>query len=95
MEKNYKHEQTTAALRRINNVKAAKILEIKGNSLIIRRDYKTNKTVEISVSNPQDYKVNEYIDVILYSNGTSSYGTKFLGRTPGAFIPADGAELGF
>lgn len=95
MEQKYKHEQTTIASRKINSVKAAKILEIKENSLIIRRGYKTNKTAEVLVSNPQDYKVNEYVDVVLYKNGTSSYGTKFLGRTPEAFIPSDGAEIGF
>lgn len=93
MEQNYKREQMAQGLRTRDKIWAVKILEIRENSLVFRRSFRDDKTISIPVSCPQAYKVGQYIDVIVWSTGTSSYGAKLIGTTPDAFIPADGAEI--
>lgn len=95
MEQNFKREQMSRALRVNNSIWAVKILEIKGNDLVFKRSLRNDKMISIPVSHPQEYKVGQYIDVIVWSIGNSSYGAKLIGITPDDFIPADGADIGF
>lgn len=95
MDQNYKREQTSKALRVNNRIWAVKILEIRDNSLIFRRKPGGDKTASIPVSRPQDYKVGQYIDVIVWNTGNASYGVNLIGNTPDDFIPTDGADIGF
>lgn len=95
MVKNYEKEQKSRIQRKINSIWAAKILEIDGNHLVVRRSLRDDKKASIPVSDPEQYKVGQYIDVIIWSTGSSSYGAKYIGITPDEFIPEDGADIGF
>ena len=89
----YKYEQTKPALRRMNDIRAFKILDIKGNNLIVRNPYDRERIFDlIAVKNPNEYKVGGYIDVIINRMGTSSYMAQFLGKTPSDFID-NGKEI--
>ena len=83
----YKYEQTKPILRRRNGIRAFKILDIKGNNLIVRNPYDRERTFDlITVKNPSDHKVGDFIDAVISRMGTSSYMAQFLGKTPPEFI---------
>lgn len=82
------------ALRRTCSIHAYKILNIKGNRLIVRNLYNREKTFDlISVKNPEDYEIGDYIDAIVNKLGTSSCIAQFLGKTPPEFVPNNGQEI--
>ena len=85
--------QTTTALRNQNNVKAHKILDIQGNHLIIQLWLNSDKQEGVMVSMPEEYKAGEYIDLQVARTGKTSYQIRMIGRTPEAFIPADGRAI--
>lgn len=87
-----KSEQTNATKRRENNIRSFKILDIKGDGLIIRNA--VNKgTCSIAVLDSSDYEVGNYVDVIFSRTGTSSFKTEFLGKTPQEFVPQSNIEI--
>lgn len=89
----YEFERTKPILRRRNGIRAFKILDIKGNNLIVRNPWNRKKIFDlIIVKNSNDYKVGGYIDAIISRMGTSSYVTQFLGKTPPEFIE-NGKEI--
>ena len=89
----YKYEQTKPALRRMNGIRAFKILDIRDNNLIVRNPYDREKIFDlITVKNPSNYKVGDFIDAIISRMGTSSYMAQFLGKTPSDFID-NGKEI--
>lgn len=88
-----KSEQTNAAKRRENNIRSFKILDIKGDGLIIRNATNKETCVSITVPDPRDYEVGNYVDVIFSRTGTSSFKTEFLGKTPQEFVPQSNIEI--
>lgn len=89
----YEFERTKPALRRMNGIRAFKILDIKGNNLIVRNPYDRERIFDlITVKNPSDYEVGGFIDAIISRMGTSSYKAQFLGKTPSNFID-NGKEI--
>jgi len=91
----YEFERSKPALRRMNSIRAFKILNVKGNNLIVRNPYDREKTFDlITVKNPNDYKIGNYIDAIISRTGTSSYMSQFLGNTPPELVPTAGEEIG-
>ncbi|MDE7430659.1 MAG: hypothetical protein K2N34_01890 [Lachnospiraceae bacterium] len=89
----YKYEQTKPALRRMNSIRAFRVLDIKGNNLIVRNPYDRERTFDlIAVKNPNEYEIGDYIDAIISRMGTSSYMAQFLGKTPSDFID-NGKEI--
>lgn len=78
----YEFERTKPMLRRRNGIRAFKILDIRGNNLIVRSPWNREKTFDLTVKNPNDYKVGDFIDAIISKTGTSSYMAQFLGKTP-------------
>lgn len=89
----YKHIQTTAALRNQNEIKAYKILDIWDNHLIFQLRLNSEKQGEIRVSMPEEYSVGEYIDLQVIRTSKTSYQVTLIGRTPAAFIPAAGQNI--
>lgn len=89
----YKREQTTTILRRRNFIRAFKILAIQGDNLIVRNSYDRNKTAEFAVSEPDEYKVGGYVDMVFIKTGTSSHTIELIGHTPEEFIPKGNVEI--
>lgn len=89
----YKHEQTTTILRHRNSIRAYRILDIQGNNLIIRSNLDKEKTMEFAVSDPDNYKVNDYVDMVFTRTGSSSYRIELIGHTPSTFTPNNGIDI--
>ncbi len=90
----YEYERTKPALRRTCSIHAYKILNIKGNRLIVRNLYNREEMFDlISVKNPEDYKTGDYVDAIIGKLGSSSRMVQFLGKTPPEFVPNNGQEI--
>lgn len=89
----YKHIQTTAALRNQNGIKAHRILGIEGNSLIFQLWLNSDEQGRLSVSMPEEYKVGQYIDLQVVWTSKASYQIHMIGRTPQKFIPNDGRNI--
>ncbi|MCM1181236.1 MAG: hypothetical protein NC347_13330 [Clostridium sp.] len=90
----YRKEQTTAPLRNQNNVKAYRILDIKDNHLIFQLWLNSDERGQMKVSMPEEYQIGGYIDLQVIRNSKTSYQIHLLGKTPAAFIPADGRNIG-
>lgn len=89
----YKHEQTTVLLRLRNSIRAFKILDIKGNNLIIRNNFNKDKTVEFEVLNPNNYNIGDYVDMIFCRTGSNSHRIELIGHTPLEFIPDNRQDI--
>lgn len=89
----YERIQKSAALRNQNSVKAYKILDIQGKHLIFQLWLNSDKQDRIMVSMPEEYKIGEYIDMQVIRTSKTSHQIKLIGRTPKAFIPADGRNI--
>lgn len=89
----YKHEQTTAILRRRNAIRAYKILDIQGNNLIVRNNLNKSKTAEFSVSEPDKYKVGGYVDMVFTKTGSNSHSIELIGHTPPEFVPKGNIDI--
>ncbi len=89
----YKHIQTTAALRNRNNVKAYKILGIEDGSLIFQLWPNSDKQDRIPISFLGECATGEFVDLQVLRTGGASYQIKLLGKTPPAFIPTDGRSV--
>lgn len=89
----YKPEQTTALLRRRNSIRTFKVLGIKGNDLIIRNSYDRGKTAAFTVSEPDNYKIGGYVDMVFVRRGSSSYAIQLIGHTPPEFTPDNGQDI--
>lgn len=91
----YKNEQNKAILRRRNSIQAYRILDIQGDSLIIRNPYNRERTVEISVPKiVGGYNVGDYADIIFLRTGSTGYTAEVIGHTPTEFTPSNGEEIG-
>lgn len=76
----YKREQTTTILRRRNFIRAFRVLAIRGDNLIVRNSYDRNKTAVFEVSEPNEYKVGSYVDMVFIKTGTSSHTIELIGH---------------
>lgn len=91
----YKNEQTKAILRRRNSIQAYRILDIQGDSLIIRNPYNRERTVEILIPKiVGGYNVGDYADIIFFRTGSTGYTAEVIGHTPPEFTPSNGEEIG-
>lgn len=90
----YDNRQLTTLSRHRNNINAHKILDIRGNNLVFRIRYNSDKTEEITVSLPEDYNIGEYIDLAVTRMSKTSKIIELVGHTPEGFIPVDGADIG-
>lgn len=89
----YKHEQTTTILRHGGHIRAYRILDIQGNNLIVRNNLDKNKTAELPVSEPDNYKIDGYVDLVFVRRGSSSYTMRLIGHTPPEFTPDNGQDI--
>lgn len=89
----YKREQTTAILRYRNSIRAFRVLAIQGNNLIVRNSYDRNKTACFTVSEPDEYKVGGYVDMVFTKTGSNSYTIELIGHTPTQFTPKGNVEI--
>lgn len=89
----YKAIQKTTVLRNRNGIKAYKILDIQDKHLIFQLWLNSDKQERLIVSNPESYKVGEYIDLQVVWTSKTSYQVKLIGKTPQSFVPADGREI--
>ena len=89
----YKAEQKSKVRRIMDNIRAFRILDIKGNSLIIRNATDRNACAMIDVPDTKGYETGGYVDVIFSRMGTSSYRTEFLGKTPPEFAPENEVDI--
>lgn len=91
---NYDEKQMTATYRRLNDIKACKIVQVNNEHLVFELPWK-NETAQIR---PMDFEVGmyqagEWIDMRLWT--VSSQGrislkrAQFIGRTPQQFIPKE------
>lgn len=90
----YRKEQTTEPLRNQNSVKAYRILDIKDKHLIFQLWLNSDEQGQMKVSMPEEYQIGEYVDMQVIRNSKTSYQIHLLGKTPAAFIPADGKNIG-
>lgn len=88
----YKQEQTTAALRRENAIMVYRVLEVRGSDLIARNSLNKGGAVMLAVSNPDDYRVGDYVDMVIVPTGDNSRRIKLVGHTPPEFRPGKGQE---
>lgn len=86
----YKHIQTTAALRNNNGIKAYRILGIEDKHLIFQLWLNSDEQGRLMVSMPEEYEIGQYIDLQVVR---TSHTVKLIGRTPEVFIPADGRNM--
>ena len=89
----YEHIQTTAALRNQNKIKAHRLLDINDGQLIFQLWPNRDEQGCLSVSMSEEFKIGEYIDLIVLRTSRTSYTVKLIGRTPQKFIPADGRNI--
>lgn len=89
----YKREQSTIVLRRRNSVRAFRVLAIQGDNLIVRNSYDRDKTAEFAVSEPDEYKVGDYVDMVFIKTGTNSHTIELIGHTPPEFTPKGNVEI--
>lgn len=90
----YKHIQETTALRNRNEIKAYKILDIQDGHLIFQLWLNdTEKKGQLKVSMPEEYEIGQYIDLQVIRTSKMSHTVKLIGRTPAAFVPADGRNI--
>ncbi len=89
----YKREQSTIVLRRRNSVRAFRVLAIQGDNLIVRNSYDRDKTAEFAVSEPDEYKAGDYVDMVFIKTGTNSHTIELIGHTPPEFTPKGNVEI--
>ena len=86
----YECSQTTAVLRNRNGIKAYRILDISNKHLIFQLWPNSDEQGKIMVSMPEEYEIGKYVDMQVIRHSKTNYSVKLIGRTPKAFIPADG-----
>ena len=89
----YKHIQTTTALRNQNGIKAYRILDIEDKHLIFQLWLNSDEQGRLMVSMPEEYRIREFIDLQVVRTSKTSHTVKLIGRTPEVFIPADGRNI--
>lgn len=89
----YKREQTTTILRRRNSIRAFRVLDIRGNNLVVRNSLDRSKTAKFAVSEPDEYKVGDCVDMVFIRTGSNSYSMELIGRTPPEFTPKGNVEI--
>lgn len=89
----YRREQMITTLRRRNSIRAFRILDVQGNNLIVRNSLDRSKTAKFAVSEPDEYKVGDCVDMIFIKTGSSSYSIELIGHTPEEFIPKGNVEI--
>lgn len=77
-----------------NSVKAHRILDIKGNNLIIQLWANSDEQGQVLVSMPEEYTIGEYIDLQVLRTSKTSYQINLIGKTPVVLIPADRRNIG-
>lgn len=91
----YERRQLTTVLRHKNNVTAHKILDIQGDYLVVRLWCNKCETERISISTSEEYKIGEYIDLVVLRMSKTSWRIELIGHTPQDFIPANDTDIGF
>ncbi len=89
----YEYIQKSTALRSQHSIKAHKIIDIKDKNLIFQIWLNSDELDRMPVSFPEEYEVGEYVDLQVFKTGGASYQIKLIGKTPKAFIPADGRNI--
>ena len=89
----YSEEQTSPILRKKNKIKSCRVLDIEGKNLIIRDFFNKENTTKFLVSDPGEYTVGSYVDMIFYRVGSISQRMDFVGHTPPDFTPENGEEI--
>ena len=89
----YKHIQTTTALRNQNGIKAHRILDIEDKHLIFQLWLNSDEQGRLMVSVPEEYRIGEFIDLQVIRTSRMSYQVTLIGRTPQKFIPVDGRAI--
>ena len=90
----YKHEQTTTILRHRNAIRAYRILDIRGDNLVIRNSYNRERAAGIPVPKfVSGYKVGDYADIVYFRTGSTGYKAEVIGHTPPEFTPYNGADI--
>lgn len=90
----YERRQLSTVLRHKNNVKAHKILDIQDNYLMVRLWRNKCETERILVSIAEEYKIGEYIDLVVLRMSKTNWRVELIGHTPQEFIPEDDADIG-
>ncbi len=88
------NEQNTVLNRYRAGIRAYRILDIRGNDLIFRLQNKSEKTCVVPVTDAENYRPGEYVDLVIEITGKTSFTAKMVGKTPSQFVPADSAEIG-
>lgn len=89
----YRREQTTTTLRRRSSIRAFRILDICDSNLIVRNSLDRSKTAKFAVSDPDEYKVGDCVDMVFIKTGSNSYSMELIGRTPPEFTPKGNVEI--
>lgn len=89
----YKHIQTTAALRNRNGIKSYRILGIEDKHLIFQLWLNSDEQGRLMVSMPEEYEIGQYVDLKVVRMSKASYQVMLIGRTPQKFIPTDGRAI--
>lgn len=87
----HKAIQETKALRNKNGITAHRILDIVDGGFIIQLWLNNGKQEQLTV--PGEWNKGEYVDLIVSRMSKTSHTVKLIGRTPAAFVPADGRNV--
>lgn len=78
--------------RHESGIYALKILEIRGDSIIVKNPLDPKTCVRVPVSDSDYYGIGLYVDVTFTSDGDSSR-ANLIGITSPEFVPIDGADI--
>ncbi len=90
---NYDKIQLTTVARHQNAITTHKILDIKDDQLIIRKNFRNEEICSIPIDITESYEVGEYVDVIIINHSRTCYSTKLIGHTPEKFMPANNVDI--
>ncbi len=89
----YKEIQKTVLSRHANFITAHKILAIRGNDLIVQLWGNSDKQGSIPVSTPEEFSIEDYVDLQVIRHSKTSHSITLIGHTPQKFIPVDGVNI--
>lgn len=78
--------------RHESGIYALKILEIRGDSIIVKNPLNPKTCIRIPVSDTDYYGIDIYVDVAFVNDG-DSYRANLIGITSPEFVPIDGADI--
>lgn len=78
--------------RHENGIYAVKILEVRGNNIIVKNPLNPKTCVRVPVSDTDYYGIDIYVDVA-FANDGEVFKANLIGITSPEFIPIDGDEI--